>query len=282
MKKESEVTEDTSENKKGDAGDESNAARILRLRGISVEAESTDEPIKKANFFENFWYHYKTVFLAVLAGIVILGIGVYQMVSKTSPDIYIMMAGPVYFENTEGVMSAFAAVMPDDLNGDGEKMVNILQCVNYTAEQKKKLKEEHDKMAAEAEDGAAFDFKLDEEFLADEYQRFRNEIMYGESVICIVDPSLYKELSGNNVLLTLEEALGYKPEGAVDDYALRFCDLEFAKYYKIFSRLDDDALIVVRRVTAMTSAKGKKAKERHENHVEFFKAIVEFTPPEEE
>ena len=260
--------------------EESNAARTLRMRGISVEAEPSAEPIKKAGFFENFWYHYRGVFLAVLAGIVILGIGVFQMVTKTTPDIYIMYAGPHYYENTMGVMNAFVAAMDKDYNDDGEKVVNILQVVNYTDEQKAKLKEEHDKMAAEAKDGSEYDFSLDEGFLEEERNRFREEIMYGESIICILDPSLYGEIEGAKMLLTLEEALGYKPESAYDDYAIRFKDLPFAQYYKTFSELDEDTLIVVRRVTAMTSLKGKKAKARHENHVDFFKSIVEFVPEE--
>ena len=261
--------------------EESNAVRMLRMRGISVEAEPKSEPIKKAGLFENFWYHNRGIFLAVLAGIVILSIGVFQMVTKTSPDIYIMYAGPHYYENTMGVMNAFTAAMEKDYNGDGDKIVNILQAVNYTEAQKAKLKEEHDKMAAEAKDGSEYDFSLDEGFLEEERNRFREEIMYGESIICILDPSLYEEIEGEKMLLTLEEALGYKPECAYDDYAIKFKDLPFAKYYKTFSELDDDTLIVVRRVTAMTSLKGKKAKERHENHVDFFKSVVEFTPPEE-
>ena len=38
---------------------ESNAAKRLRMLGISVEEEPPKEPVKKTGFFENFWYHYK-------------------------------------------------------------------------------------------------------------------------------------------------------------------------------------------------------------------------------
>ena len=72
-----------------DAG-ESNAARRLRMLGISVEEEPPAEPIKKASFFENFWYHYKFHTIAALFGIFVLVVGILQLTGKTNPDIYIM------------------------------------------------------------------------------------------------------------------------------------------------------------------------------------------------
>lgn len=262
----------------GDVG-ESNAAKRLRMLGISTEDPAASEPIAKTNFFVNFWYHYKwhTIVAAFLIAVFAIGIG--QMATKVTPDIYIMYAGPYYYQNTTSLMGAFKATMPEDYNEDGEKIVNILQAVYKTEEQIEAEKAEQDQLAAENKDGASFEFSFDYGFNTQEYDKFRNEILIGESIICILDPALYEEVKGDDLLLTLEEALGYEPDFANDEYSIRFKDLAFAKKYKVFEYLPEDSLLVIRRVTAMSSLKGKTAERRHENHVDYFKAMVEFKKP---
>ncbi len=264
--------------------EESNAAKRLRMLGISIEPEAPTEPIKKAGFFENFWYHYKGVTLAVLAALIIIGIGVYQLATKVTPDIYIMYSGPYYYNNTSSVMRALTSVMDEDYNGDGEKTVNILQTVRYSEAQIAAAEAEANKLKEEAikngQDGKKYEFSFDYQFNASEYERFMTEIMTGESVICLIDPSLYEEIAGDDVLLSLEEALGYTPDEAFDDYAITFKELKFAKYYSCFDKLPEDTLLIIRRTTAMTAFKGKRAKKAHENHVDYFKDIVEFEYPD--
>ena len=252
--------------------EESNAARRLRMMGISTEAEHSDEPIVKAGFFENFWYHYKAVTIVTLIFAFIIGVGVYQMATKVTPDIYIMYSGPTYYDNTMPLMDAFESVMTDDYNGDGEKKVNILHTVRYTPEQIAILE-------AEAE-AAGEPYEFDHHFNAEEYERFQNEIMVGESIICLMDPSLYNEVGGSEIFMPLEEALGYVPEEAADGYAIYFKDLKFAKFYSVFDQMPDDTLLVIRRTTAMQKLKGKRAEAAQNNHLEFFRSMVKFEYPE--
>ena len=258
---------------------ESNAAKRLRMLGISTEDPIAKEPIAKTNFFVNFWYHYKWHTIVAIFLIAVFAIGIGQMATKVTPDIYIMYAGPYYYENTTSLTGAFKATMPKDYNDDGEKIVNILQAVYKTEEQIAKEEAEHDKIAAENKEGSQFEFHFDYNFNAQEYDKFRNEILIGESIICILDPALYEEIKGDDLLLSLDEALGYTPDFANDDYSIRFKDLAFAKKYKVFDYLPDDSLLVIRRVTAMASLKGKTAAKRHEYHVDYFKAMVEFKKP---
>ena len=279
MSEENKNTQGVNENTENASAGESNAARRIRLMGIEVE-EKHDEPIAKTGFFENFWYHYKGLVIAAAFVVLIVAVGVFQMAAKSSPDIYVMYSGPSYFDNTSALMSAFTSVMPDDYNGDGEKSVSVLQTVTYTKEQIALLEEEADRLAAEAEDGAGFEFRFDYTFNAQEYERFQNEIMVGESVICLIDPALYSEVKGEDLLLTVEEVLGYTPSYAHDEFAIKFKETEFAKYYNIFDSLPDDTLLIIRRVTAMTNIKGKAALKRHEDHVDFYKAMIEFVPAE--
>ncbi len=258
---------------------ESNAAKRLRMLGIDNEDPLSKEPIAKTNFFVNFWYHYKWHTIVALFLIAVFAIGIGQMATKVTPDIYIMYAGPYYYQNTTSLTGAFKATMPTDYNGDGEKIVNILQAVYKTDEQIEKEKAEADAEASANKDDASFEFSFDYGFNKQEYDKFRNEILLGESIICILDPALYEEIKGDDLLLTLDESLGYTPDFANDEYSIRFKDLAFAKKYKVFEYLPDDSIIVVRRVTAMSSLKGKTAEKRHEYHVNYFKAMVEFKKP---
>lgn len=256
--------------------EESNAARRLRLMGISVESEEEALPSKKKGlkaFLENFWYHYKFVTLMVLVAAVAIGVGVYQYVTKVTPDIYIMCSGPFYYDNTEPLMKVFATVMDEDYNGDGEKVVNILHTMRYNSEQIAILEAEAEALGEK--------YEFDHSFNAREYERFQNELMVGESLICIMDPTLYAEVEDRGVFMTLEEALGYVPEEAADDCAIYLKDLKFAKFYKnVFDVMPDDTVIAIRSMTAAQQLKGEKAEISHKNHLEVFRNIVEFEYPE--
>ncbi len=264
------------EESEDDTAGESNAARRLRMLGVSTESsEEADAEIARPRgvraFLENFWYHYKFATIAVVAAVAVIGVGVYQLLSRVTPDAYIMLSGPFFYENTEPVMSAFAEAMDEDYNGDGEKVVNILHTVRYNEEQIAALES-----MAEAS-GEKFEF--DRAFNAQEYERFQNEIMVGESLICIMDSSLYAEVADSGVFMTIRDALGYVPEYAADDCALYFKETGLAKYYSIFNRLPDDTVIAIRSETASQKLKGKKAAKSHEDHLKLFRNIVEFEEP---
>lgn len=264
------------EESEDDTAGESNAARRLRMLGVSTESsEEADAEIARPRgvraFLENFWYHYKFATIAVVAAVAVIGVGVYQLLSRVTPDAYIMLSGPFFYENTEPVMSAFAEAMDEDYNGDGEKVVNILHTVRYNEEQIAALES-----MAEAS-GEKFEF--DRSFNAQEYERFQNEIMVGESLICIMDSSLYAEVADSGVFMTIRDALGYVPEYAADDCALYFKETGLAKYYSIFNRLPDDTVIAIRSETAAQKLKGKKAAKSHKDHLKLFRNIVEFEEP---
>ena len=169
-------------------------------------------------------------------------------------------------------MKAFTTVMDEDCNGDGEKIVNILHTVRYNEDQIAILESEAEALGEE--------FNFDHAFNAQEYERFQSEIMVGESVICIMDPTLYAEVADNGVFMSLEEALGYVPDEAADDCAIYLKELKFAKYNRIFNQMPDDTVIAIRSMTAAQKLKGKKVEKSHKNHLEVFRNIVEFEYPE--
>ncbi len=266
----------TVENDAGESVEgESNAARRLRLMGITAEEEKKEEELPKKrslkSFIENFWYHYKFATIAIIAAVAVIGVGVHQLATRVEPDIYIMLSGPFFYENTEPLMRIFAETMDEDCNGDGEKVVNILHTVRYNEEQIALLEAEAEKVGEK--------FEFDRAFNSQEYERFQNEIMVGESQICIMDSSLYAEV-GDGIFMSLEDALGYVPEEAADDCAVYLKETKFAKYYSAFNRLPDDTVIAIRSETAAQKLKGKKAEKSHRDHLALFKNIIGFEYPD--
>ena len=124
------------------------------------------------------------------------------------------------------------------------------------------------------------EFEFDHAFNAQEYERFQSEIMTGESIICIMDPTLYAEVADKGVFMSLEEALGYVPDEAADDCAIYIRELKFGKYHRIFKDMPEDTVIAIRSMTAAQKIKGKKAEKSHKYHLEVFRNIVEFEYPE--
>ena len=253
--------------------EESNAARRLRMLGISTEEEPA-EPVKKAGWLENFWYHYKGVVLVVAAFLVIIGIGVYQLINKSKPDIFLMYAGPVYFteDGTGSLSSALCDVMPQDFNGDGEKSVSIMQALWFSDEK-------HEQYEAERiEQGLPSEF--DPRFNADELSKIRNEFMAGTSVICILDPAVYDEISDKDIFIPLSELLGKVPDTAFDDYAVKFAETEFCKYYPVFDGIPEDTLLAIKRVSKFATYKDD-AEDVQRNHNRMFVSIMSFRPPKD-
>lgn len=250
---------------------ESNAARRLRMMGYSAEEENEKEaslpPAKKD--FSNFWYHNKTKVLVFGFLAIVIAIGLWQMLTREKPDIYIMYAGPTYVDNieAEAMTDAFKSVAKD-YNGDGSTVVNFMQADIFSEEQKEEYK---------AKSGSAVDNK----FNSDEKMRFENEMSAGESVVCLLDPWLYDEIKDSGVLLSIKEVMGYEPDCLNDEYSIKLSETAFSEYYSSFDVFPDDTLLVIRRATVMTAFKGDKAEQAHKDHVDFFKKLVNFRAPAE-
>lgn len=256
---------------------ESNAMKIIRAREgeASLEREHHDEPLAKGKWWENFWYHYKwhTIFVLVFGTFII--IAVTQFVAREKPDIYVMYAGPEYVNSDDNgaVRSAFKQVMSEDFNNDGIKGVMLTDITYLNGAQI----EERLRQAEEEGIEIAMDYQANVTAL----NRFNMEIFAGESVICMLDPELYRTVLAAGGFLTLEEILGYVPDNALDAYGLRLHDTEFAQYFQGIRELPEDTVLCMRRLSTTSVFKGQKKMERiHSNHMIMFRDIVEFRFPE--
>lgn len=244
------------------------------------EKEAGTDVVIESNLLkrlENFWFYYKWHLLVALFVILVIIVVVNQMSVKDSDDIVIMTAGPYKPTATQRkeIVTAFEQILPSDFNGDGEKAVGIAHTEVYSKDQ---LIEYQNKYKEENGVTPVINTSVNSENL----KGFHNLIMAGEYSVCIIDKWLYEDV---------REAGGFKPlaelypQGvpscAVDEYAVRFKDTEFAKSFSCFEDLPDDTLLCIRTESVMGSIFNKKeSDEKYLFAEQMFKAIIDFKPAE--
>ena len=251
---------------------ESNAARRLKaLGGTDVPAEEEPVEVDRA---ANFWHYNKVKILIIAAFAVIIAVALAQLIGRQNPDVSILYAGPDYI--TPNQSEAFSDVLEsimDDYNGDGRKYVQIedlvfmsdAQILDYLA-------------AAQADNEAA---SVDNTHNSEIKDRFMFEVFGGEAMICILAEDQYHMVADGGGFMRLADVLGEVPDGAIDDYGIRFAEMKFAKFYDAAKIFPDDAVIALRTIPTASALTGKQRAERiHGYHEEMFKLIAGWDYPE--
>lgn len=226
-----------------------------------------DSPaLKKA---DNFWFYNKWKVLIGAFVAVVLGVCIWQSCSKESYDSTLMYAGPYQefnlSENFNGIQSALNVAIPYDYDGNGEKTCDIAVLIIYSGEQIKQMRE-----TAASESRKLI---VNTEMNAQELQKYDQLIIAGEYSVCLLDPTLYERVRSAGGFRKLSDVLGSVPETANDEYSIRFMDTEFAKYFGAFKDMPADTLLCLRTQSVFG---GKKADNKYDVSVSFFKNIVEF------
>lgn len=227
-------------------------------------------------WLDNYWYHYKWVTLVVIFFAVTLSIIIGQMITKTTPDSYILYGGPgvLTANQTKELQDAFASVLPNDFNGDESKDIEIVSIALMTDEQLEEAKanaNENDSMLLYS--GKA---------LNDNKTSFATQLMSGEYTIVLIDEAQYENAYETGCFVKLEELFGENiPDCAYDDSALVFSETSFAEFFTITDALPDDTLLCVRSMSITSAFKGKeKAERQYSEQLSFYKAIVNFSMPQ--
>ncbi len=263
--------EDKNNNEKRADEELSNAAR--RIKALGQDAVEEEEPLK-IDRVANFFYHYKfrIIMIAVFAFIIIVAGG--QFLGQSNPDINIIYGGPQYItaNQNKDFCGVLEGLMPD-YNGDGKTYVQLNDLVFMSQRQ---LDEYTAEMAAKGEQ-----VSLDHLTNKQVNERFTYEIFGGESVICILGEEQYNEVKGEGGFLPLSEIFDEVPEGAIDDYGIRFSETKLCKFYGAAQIFPDDAVLALRRVSTMSVFTGKsKAEKKHAYHMDLFRRMAEFEYPE--
>ncbi|MBE6570545.1 MAG: hypothetical protein E7658_10090 [Ruminococcaceae bacterium] len=251
---------------------ESNRAKMIRAR--FKDEEEAPQVIEKGSFWGNFWYHHKWKVIVAAAIVVIVGILAGQIMSKVNIDIHILYAGPEYITvNQNTRFSTVIQDIMDDYDGNGEKKVMLNDMIFMSPDQLAKVE-----AAAEARDE---DIALDRQSNAMTQQSFSYEVMAGDTLLCILAEDQYKMVLSGGGFTPLAEIFGEIPEGAIDEYGIRFSETKFCKFYTDAQIFPEDAVIALRSISTMNQIRdGERLKESLAHHTDVFRKIVLFEYPE--
>ena len=226
---------------------------------------------KITKWFHNYWYYYKwkVIIAAFLAFVVV--ICSVQMCNNTKQDIEILYAGQFPSSDIEvpNIRAAFEAVMPYDYNDDGKRIAALVMLNVYSEEQIKKLESESDGK-----------IKVDRVNNNSELDKFQNLIVAGSYHLCILEPWLYEIVKSENGFVKLSDALGYTPDIAVDEYAVRLSDTEFGRYYAGVKLLPEDTYICLRAPGGIGTVFDGSKNKKFDMAADMLQAVLDFKAPQ--
>ena len=240
---------------------------------IKIDYNQSDNKLIK--WFRNYWYYYKWMVIGIAFAVFVVLFCTLQTCSKGSPDITILYAGtfPPADIGVVDMEKAIEVALPEDFNGDGEKDVDLAMLMIYSEEQikeiEKNLDEDEDRIINRSQN-------------AGELEKFQNLVVSGEYYVCLLEQWLFDMVNKEGGFMTLEDAIGYKPDFAVNDYAVRLSDTELGKYYEALGLLEPDTYLCIRTPGAIQEMTGKgKNSDKFKEAAATVKAIIEFKAPED-
>lgn len=225
---------------------------------------------------ENYWYHYKWITLAVVFFVGIIAFMTISSLGGESYDLQVLYTGPriLALDQKDGIESAYSQILFEDFDGDSKKNVLLSDVALYTDEQ---IQEEYEGSG----NASVYVITVNGNSMKDQESIFMQEIVSGESSICMLDPYWYERVKASYGFMTLEDALGYKPDYAADDYSVRLADTEFGQFFSVFDVLPEDTLLCFRNISTVSSFFNRsRTQKRYDYAKQVFRDIIEFEFPE--
>lgn len=227
-------------------------------------------------WLDNYWYHYKwrTIIIGTFA--IIILVCVIQSVRTPDFDAGFLYAGPYVMSSAEvdSFNDAMRNIMRSDYNGDGKRDINIVSMGIMSDEQIMKAVEVYGKNSYPMlYKNYSYEVML---------KNFYTEAYTGESMLGCIDEGLYGLLLERNSLYTLEEVLGYVPEGAFSEYGIYLKDTDAGSFFSVFTALPDDTVICFRKPSSTSIFRTKSSeKKRYDSSVKLFEDFLAFKAPEQ-
>ncbi len=250
--------------------------QTLNQENDKLEAGDITAASPALRWLDNFWYHYKWTVIVVAFFVSVAIVCIVQFASRPSYDTSMVFGSPYRMNNEERAdfEDLIARICPEDFNGDGEKLVNLVVYQVYSEQEYESEAEAY--AAVTNEDGETDAFQINRQYNTDEYKNFSQYTMTGETSVYILSPYMYASLMESNRLKPLSEVYtdGNLPEGAMaDGYGIALKDTDFYKYNPAAQVIPDNAIICLHRPTL---AGRSKDADLYAEDVAFFKAIVDF------
>ena len=242
-----------------------------KMQGGDIKIEN-----RFTKWFENFWYHYKWTTIGVIFAIFVFVVCTLQTCEKENVDAYVMYGGPFIIEGEDmtNFRHAMGVVLPDELDADGEKNVDIVANFIMSKEEIEAAKKESEN------DTSAGGFYIDTAFISQNKQKFDNLIVAGEYSVCFLSPYLYEEVKAAGGFMPIADMFEEAPKGTFDEYGIRLCETDFGSYFPGVNALPSDTVLCMRRISTMGSFLNKGATEKeYERSMKLFKAIVNYEAP---
>ena len=236
--------------------------------GDKAYTEGIQFKSKFAKWFDNYWYHYKWITIGVAILLVTILVCTVQMGEKQAEDITILYAGPYKLSGQEAdaIKGVFNAVMPEDFDGNGEKCTGMVEYLIYSEEQIKQIEAQTDDMGAHID--------VNNQHITNNYEHYYDYVIVGETAICLLDPSLYKELSKYGRLLPIATALGEDSGFESDINGIYLGETKIYEEYSALRVLPKDTVICFLRQTVV----GKISKDNnYQNEIDMLRAIVNYS-----
>ncbi len=241
--------------------------------------EAADISLTKSSpifkWIDNFWYHHKWKVIIISLFLVVVIVGTVQMSTKTKYDTTVTVAvnAPFYAENLNGLESALVQILPNDLNGDSEKRVQLSYYKIYSEDEMREANE------AETDASGNPVIYVDDAYNKSQLKDFNSYLLTGECTVMILSEYMYRDLVGRRtediLLKPLSEIYGEElPKGAMPDgYGVKLGELGAYEFFEEFKFLPEDAVICIMRPFAMG---GSSNEEVYKSSLDYFKAIVDF------
>ncbi len=243
-----------------------------KLQGSDVKVELSNPFFK---WLDNFWYHHKWKVIIIAFFVIVVTVGIIQMVKKEDYDIEVTVATHTiyYAENVNALESALVGLMPEDINGDGKKNVQLSTYKIYSEEELKAANE------AETDEEENPIIYADESYNKEQINQFNSYIMTGECTVMILSEYVYSDLVSRRaediLLKPMSEIYGDDlPAGTTKDgYGVSLSKTGAYEYLDGVRWIPDDAVICIMRPFVF----GKGAdEEKYQKAIDYFKSIVEF------
>lgn len=221
--------------------------------------------------FDNFLFHYTA---PLIIGVLILAFVIFAIVQcagKKQGDANVAYVGPHEIGNEQfsELQSSLNKIVGEDLNGDNEIYVSFTRFLYMTERQ--------------MENARAAGKSVDSQAVMSAQTQVLLELKQGNIIIYFIDLEVYKYLANRPEVffMTLEESLGYTPENAYDECAVKLSDLPAGKYYMGLDSFPSNTIVTVRDM--QPGEKGNKSKETlYESNLKTFRNLVKFKFPETE
>lgn len=211
------------------------------------------------SWLENFWFHYKWPVIIGAFFAVVLIVGLVQIFSRTSSDAYVTYAGNKYIsaEESENIRAELSRLLPEDINGDGNKHTTFRTYTIYSEEDIKNTDADIDPSQNSSSKSS--------------YESYMNS---GECSVYFVSGYLLENLIRYDRLRSMSEVFGDNlPQGVTDDgYAVRLSELPLYELDAVKVLPEDTYVCLLKPYIYGESSKA----DNYADSEGYFKAIVNF------